>query len=58
MRPPGANYCQNCDVLVLHYHLDIDILYYHTVSTILILVAPCFKESFKIRSWVPSPQMP
>ena len=24
----------------------------------LILVAPCFKKSFKIRSWVPSPQMP
>jgi len=21
-------------------------------------VAPCFKKSFKIRSWVPSPQMP
>ena len=25
---------------------------------IYILVAPCFKKSFKIRSWVPSPQMP
>ena len=24
----------------------------------LILVAPCFKKSFNIRSWVPSPQMP
>ena len=24
----------------------------------IILVAPCFKKSFKIRSWVPSPQMP
>ena len=23
-----------------------------------ILVAPCFKKSFKIRSWIPSPQMP
>jgi len=22
------------------------------------MVAPCFKKSFKIRSWVPSPQMP
>ena len=21
-------------------------------------MAPCFKKSFKIRSWVPSPQMP
>ena len=24
----------------------------------IILVAPCFKKYFKIRSWVPSPQMP
>jgi len=31
----------------------------HVVYINAVLVAPCFKKSFyKIRSWVPSPQMP
>jgi len=30
----------------------------YTIIYILVVVAPCFKKSFKIRSWVPSPQMP
>jgi len=32
--------------------------YYYYYLNIIILVAPRFKKSFKIRSWVPSPQMP
>jgi len=34
------------------------VLKYKILYIYIILIAPCFKKYFKIRSWVPSPQMP